>query len=689
MSRPSSLADTGPEILAAIFSFLTPSDVAQCPLVCSKWKPVAQEQLYKDVNGFTSVAKFNSFMDTISNSPSNPGAYIKSLNLLFLPFIDDQQGGMIQMKLTKQDILTIGDKCPKVKSLLIASANSEVWEGLWSQVNSGHFQHLSHIPLPDPKSYLYYATTALALSKGLESLYISCLNIECAPDDLFLPISANREIPLQQDLLVNGLKLLFANLNELTVHEINGIGRSISRYDFILEQCPPSVKKLYYYADCYPDYARNADKRRTVSALTFDPSPNNTIKALDITGSIHIEEESVHYLMKKFQGLEQITLNIWELIDKLPKELMVDLFQYISIIRNKHSLVGYVNKGEESKITDTVATLMESSIKNNSGAPIFLSAKIVFTYFKDSQFVEDPTQMEAFGPIFVSYCGHDGRRSSDNDTSWLIDQGNGGIMADLMVEFIRNANEMVQTRNAFVESFLVKNGSRLNQLYISAYTSFTPDIRLDLCTDGSLFAFKNLEGNVLQYCNNLLNLELCWITLRGKGIKKNQIINNTLIRLKFNHACIDPASLSDLALGFPSLEELYVQNCAFVNSTLAALSKPAKIHMPNKSLNLLTLHWSGEYVSTWFNQYSKLHLKIFTTTSNHDSSRNRKKYHYYRIDGLEMKTIAAKEFNGKVKSDSRNCLSFDIACKDITTINIRFNGLLHQITSLDLLHNNE
>lgn len=51
MAGPSSLADIAPEILANVFDFLERADVTRCQLLCSKWGRVAQEQLYKEIDG--------------------------------------------------------------------------------------------------------------------------------------------------------------------------------------------------------------------------------------------------------------------------------------------------------------------------------------------------------------------------------------------------------------------------------------------------------------------------------------------------------------------------------------------------------------------------------------------------------------------------------------------------------------
>jgi hypothetical protein len=54
-------------------------------------------------------------------------------------------------------------------------------------------------------------------------------------------------------------------LKKVSIHETNGLGRSISCYDSIVDEFPPSVTKLSYH-DCYPDYAYYCDKARNITA---------------------------------------------------------------------------------------------------------------------------------------------------------------------------------------------------------------------------------------------------------------------------------------------------------------------------------------------------------------------------------------------------------------------------------------
>lgn len=91
------------------------------------------------------------------------------------------------------------------------------------------------------------------------------------------------------------------------------------------------------------------DKARKLPIPAIDPVPNNTIKGLDINFNC-MKEGAVNYLMKKFQGLEQVAIDVWELNQKLPKQLVTDILQYISDVP-KYVSWGYVNKGDKTHIT--------------------------------------------------------------------------------------------------------------------------------------------------------------------------------------------------------------------------------------------------------------------------------------------------------------------------------------------------
>lgn len=91
------------------------------------------------------------------------------------------------------------------------------------------------------------------------------------------------------------------------------------------------------------------DKARKLPIPAIDPVPNNTIKGLDINFNC-MKEGAVNYLMKKFQGLEQVAIDVRELNQKLPKQLVTDLLQYISDVP-KYFSWGYVDKGDKSHTT--------------------------------------------------------------------------------------------------------------------------------------------------------------------------------------------------------------------------------------------------------------------------------------------------------------------------------------------------
>lgn len=154
----------------------------------------------------------------------------------------------------------------------------------------------------------------------------------------------------------------FANLNKLTIHEENGLGRDISRYDYIVHQCPTTLRTFSYNAGC-DSAAYKYDSERQLTISTMEPQPNNTVKELDVTVHCRIEEGSVNYIMKNFRGLEQMKMAIWEVTScKLPEELKVEFFQYISGV-SKYAIKEYVRKGNESGITDLVTNFMELTSK--------------------------------------------------------------------------------------------------------------------------------------------------------------------------------------------------------------------------------------------------------------------------------------------------------------------------------------
>lgn len=91
-----------------------------------------------NVVGFKLVAKFESFTDTISSSPSNPGAYLKALYVRRLKLLINhrtkQVGGVSiyddMFELTRDQIKTIGEHCPTLKSFQVTHVytNGSFWE---------------------------------------------------------------------------------------------------------------------------------------------------------------------------------------------------------------------------------------------------------------------------------------------------------------------------------------------------------------------------------------------------------------------------------------------------------------------------------------------------------------------------------------------------------------------------------
>lgn len=215
-------------------------------------------------------------------------------------------------------------------------------------------------------------------------------------------------------------------------------------------------------AKCETGYWDTAYDAENTSTSKNDPLPNNNIKTFDINYSCLIEEKSIKYIMKKFHGLEQIRLDVWDLIDSMPKEVMTSLLAYISRI-SKFFMGGYLCTDEESKITELVTAFMENFISPPVENATFINARMVFEKTTE----EDLDEMENSGGISVELKNHYDLDKDDFE-EWSIAQYNDNdTVLYLDVESTRYANEIVLARYVFLEGFINEHGLRLRQLHFS------------------------------------------------------------------------------------------------------------------------------------------------------------------------------------------------------------------------------
>lgn len=169
--------------------------------------------MYKNINGFSSLAKFKSFLETFTSSSSNPGSLVKHLGVFVKSpgsWIPSYEKRPNVPEVTKSDIGVIGKYCPKAKCFEVQAPDRNYWEGITSEVHGGRFKHLSRISVPEVvEGCLAYANTAVALSNNLKLLCTQCLNIEYNGYDSRR--SKNQELNLQHSLLLDNLHN-FSNL---------------------------------------------------------------------------------------------------------------------------------------------------------------------------------------------------------------------------------------------------------------------------------------------------------------------------------------------------------------------------------------------------------------------------------------------------------------------------------------------
>lgn len=129
---------------------------------------------------------------------------------------------------------------------------------------------------------------------------------------------------------------------------------------------------------------------------------------------------------------------------------------------------------------------------------------------------------------------------------------------------------------------------------------------------------------------------------------------------------------------------MWIDNCFFWNSKeFKGVNSPAVINVQDTSLGTATLHWSGKDIDAQAYLYSTLHLKLFVSSSSStaNNTRQKRQFQYYGLgdDQQEMKKITAKEYKEELEKDTLDCLSCDIACRDISIIIIKFNDLPRNI----------
>lgn len=184
--------------------------------------------------------------------------------------------------------------------------------------------------------------------------------------------------------------------------------------------------------------------------------------------------------MLKFQGLEQLNLNVWEFISKLPKPLVINFIQYICSI-SKYVLRQYIKDSDKNKIIGMVATFMENATTNNANTPILLNARLRLESYKDAQFSRSRfMEINKLKSCFVEFSSQGSLYNVNGEKKWCgSDQNkNGKPVVDLDVRYTFG-DEFSQPRDAnmdnFVGDFMYVYGSELHQLCFSARSRLGED----------------------------------------------------------------------------------------------------------------------------------------------------------------------------------------------------------------------
>lgn len=158
-------------------------------------------------------------------------------------------------------------------------------------------------------------------------------------------------------------------------------------------------------------------------------------------------------------------------------QLMEDLLQYISGL-SKYTMTGSLRRGDERRMIEMVAALMENSVNNTRSNSISLNVKLAFKQ----------TEPDVIAPSALVLKSHNNTLYEKNE--WTIPKYDGSNrVVYLDAQFTRDICDIIQARDAFVIDSLNRLGSALTQFYLSAYTTLKPNLSRD-CSNQQFAIWK-------------------------------------------------------------------------------------------------------------------------------------------------------------------------------------------------------
>lgn len=650
------------EILDDIFSYLEYNDVLQCQLTCKRWSGQATQRiLYKNVTSLIKDKRLDCFVRTISTSTSQPGEFVKFLDLSSL---------FPKQYMTEDIMKTIGKYCPNVERILGYDMSDLFWTSITVGRSLGYWSYIKELPSPSFKHGFtpeIYFDTILACSNSLDTL------------EFYFHSYVGTSSLLKTAGITKRLKHDFSRLQKVQFREVHGTDKGISQFDHIINQCPKLVQTLSFNK-CYDNIlsSRHQSEQSLHNSSQTDNTtaeifiiPCTTIKHLTVK-SCSFSKESIEYLMKKFPEFEAIDIFYsWEGFFLLSKPAIFNFFKYVSNIPT-FNLSGITNTENGEDICRLVTIFIDSTA--SSEKPIFINADLAYHYDQESNFNNVISSLKITNTKIQSTTT---ATATTNEQPMIMESTKKAEkVVDLHLRFYSHYINITRSRRIMNETIWRQSGKRLHKLCLSPNVQ-TFETSWDTIRRPIHDYKLNREGLglIFECCTSLVELELTRTNLLVDNSSNNRrepiITNKSISKLILTKCWFQSSVLSEISNRLTSVTHVTVDSCIFIN--------PEKnddfihIEMPHTNFHLLYLKWADPYADIWKKYkdfYTKLTFPYASSTSKRRCITQQNQCLFGNKSIMKPSTLVKY----RVALLEPTSLAMNVECKDISVFKFQIDG---------------
>ncbi|KAG2234698.1 hypothetical protein INT48_004136 [Thamnidium elegans] len=301
------------EVLAVIFSYLSPNDLVKCQLANNNWNKYSLQSLYSKVT-VNSYFKVLRYVNAISSSPQR-AKYLKSIDVgsMFASYEDINFWGSCNL------IEALINYCPNITKIIAKNTCSQFWSRMHSAAKRNTFANLQVLPAPSVNTLDCYILCALLYKKTLTSLTLT---------DRRTPSESNSTVDSKSYQIILSRIDEFCNLTHLHFGLYDN--QQLDYFDTVIESCK-SIQSLTFHLVI-----------STLPTKTLTPNvilPRPEIHTLVCDWGFINQDYQLEYIIKKFPSLQSFIVplgpyNVNGFNNSVSAEAMVKLLQYTLTIPN-------------------------------------------------------------------------------------------------------------------------------------------------------------------------------------------------------------------------------------------------------------------------------------------------------------------------------------------------------------------